>query len=90
MEARRLNTIRNLLAMNQAKSLERVIDELSRYKLENTTEIMDVVIELAKQDKLKLIKTNDGFKYTTEYVTRKKTTEAEQIQKQEEQWLEDI
>lgn len=75
MEARRRAVIIRFLERSQSRTLERIIDQLSRYSPKKAVEIIEEVVDLAKQGKLSITKTNDGFKYKANDVNRKQKGE---------------
>lgn len=73
MEARRLRIVHSFISKSQSRTLERVIDQLTRYRLQDIDEVLDEIVNLAKEGKLEITKTNDGFKYTAKNVNKKDT-----------------
>lgn len=77
MEERDRRRIRKRLLTRQSKILERVVDELTYYKLSEIEKTIDEIIELTKSGYIVITKTKDGLKYSVKNAELQKETEAE-------------
>jgi acyl-CoA hydrolase len=77
MEERDRRRIRKRLLTRQSKILERVVDELTYYKLSEIEKTIDEIIELAKSGYIVITKTKDGLKYSVKNAELQKEAEAE-------------
>jgi acyl-CoA hydrolase len=67
--------IKKRLLKRQSKILERVVDELTNYRLAEIEKTINEVIELARSGYIVITKTNEGLKYSVKDAELQKTTE---------------
>ena len=79
MEERNRRRIKKRLLTRQSKILERVIDELTNYRLTEVDETIDEIIGHIKSGYIVITKTDDGHKYSVQNAELQKNTETESI-----------